>query len=316
MTAMSDLRRQANALKDGPERLLDAGGISVERMPMLHVIFDRMLTQCSESLRSLCSSPAIFSVVSTQTERMGDILSTFEGRVLVAIFQAASWESRIILGVDHNFMFAMAEALFGGDGSEPSVQEDRPPSNIEMRMAQTIFDRVAKSMQASFSAAVETSLKFETLETRMDFAVIVPRNTFAIVTTVKLQILDRTGELYVVLPQPALNTIRQSLASDTSKETVSRDPRWVRQMQNEITRAEVTLQGMIEEKQFTLADIADLKVGQTLHLQATAKSRVKLECNSQALFWCQLGQAEGHYTLRVDEVVDKDQEFMDDILSH
>jgi flagellar motor switch protein FliM len=313
---MSDLRRQANPVKDGPERLLDAGGISIERMPQLLVIFDRMLTQCSESLRALCSSPAIFSVVSTQTERMGDILNNFEGRVVVAIFQAASWESRIIIGFDHNFLFSMAEALFGGDGSEASIQEDRAPSNIEMRIAQSICDRVAKSMQASFSAAVETSLKFETLETRMDFAVIVPRNTFSIITTVNLQILDRSGEMYIVLPQPALNTIRPSLASDSTKDTVARDPRWVRQMQNEVTRAEVKVQGLIEERQFTLGDIANLRVGQTLRLQATTKTRVKLECNNQDLFWCQLGQAEGFYTLRIDEAVDKDQDFMDEILSH
>jgi len=313
---MSDLRRQGAALKDGPERLLDAGGISIERMPLLHVIFDRMLTQCSESLRTLCSSPAIFSVISTQTERMGDILSKFEGRVVVAIFQAAAWESRIILGFDHNFLASMVEALFGGDGTEAIVEEDRPPSNIEMRIAQTIFDRVAKSMQASFEAVVETTLKFETIETRMDFAVIVPRTTFAIITTVKLQILDHAGEMYLVLPQPALNTIRQGLANDTTKEAVARDPRWVRQMQNEVTRSEVKVRGVIEERQFTLADIAELKVGQTLQLQATTRSRVKLECNSQALFWCQLGQAEGHYMLRVDEAVDRDQEFMDDILSN
>lgn len=313
---MSDQRRQATALKDGPERLLDAGGISVERMPLLNVIFDRMLTQCSESLRGLCSSPAIFSVVSSQTERMGEILSAFEGRVIVAIFQAAAWESRIILGCDHNFLFSMAEALFGGDGGEQAVVEDRSPSNIEMRIAQAVFDRVAKAMQASFAAVVETTIKFETLETRMDFAVIVPRGTFAILTTVNLQILDRTGEMYIVLPQPALNAIRQNLANDSNKDTVARDPRWVRQMQNEITRSEVTVSAMIEEHQFTLGDIANLKVGQVMHLQATPKSRVKLECNSQALFWCQLGQAEGHYTLRVDEIVDKDQEFMDDLLSH
>lgn len=312
---MSDLRRQTSGSSNGPELLLDAGGMSIERMPLLNAIFDRMLTQCSESLRALCSTPAIFTIASTQTERMGDILSTFEGRVVVAIFQAGAWDSRIILACDHNFLFSMAEALFGGDGGEPVFEEERAPSNIEMRVGQAIFDRVARSMQASFSAVVETTIKFETLETRMDFAVIVPRGTFAIITTVNLQILDRTGEMYIVLPQPALNAIRQGLAHDTSRDT-ARDPRWVRQMQNEVTRSEVKVKGLIEEHQFTLGDIANLQVGQILPLQATAKSRVKLECNSQALFWCQLGQADGQYTLRVEEVVDKEQEFMDDILPH
>jgi len=303
-------------LKDVSDKLLDAGGVSVERMPLLNVIFDRMLTQCSENLRAFCSSPAIFTLVNSRTERMGDVLAEFEGKVVVAIFQAGAWDSRILFGVNHEFLFSMVEALYGGDGTEPAETEDRQPSNIEMRVAQAVFDRIARAMQASFSAVVDSTFKFETLETRMDFAVIVPRSTFSILTTVSLQILDRAGELYIVLPQPALNAIRQNLTSDAGKNAPVRDPRWVRQMQNEVTRAEVRVSGLFEEHQFTLGDIAELKVGQVLNLQATAKTRVKLECNSQSLFWCQLGQAEGHYVLRVEEAVDHEQEFMDDLLSH
>ena len=71
---------------------------------------------------------------------------------------------------------------------------------------------------------------------------------------------------------------------------------------------------MIEERQFDLRDIAGLEIGQVLTLQATAKSRVKLECNAEPLFWCDFGQADGFYTLRIDEFVNQEQEFIDDIL--
>jgi flagellar motor switch protein FliM len=69
---------------------------------------------------------------------------------------------------------------------------------------------------------------------------------------------------------------------------------------------------VIEERQFTLADIAGLRAGQLLILQANAKTKVKLECNAEPLFSCDLGQAEGCYTLRIDDYVDRDQEFCND----
>jgi flagellar motor switch protein FliM len=50
------------------ELLLDGAGISVDRMPLLHVIFERMAAQCSESLRQLSASPALFLVESAATE--------------------------------------------------------------------------------------------------------------------------------------------------------------------------------------------------------------------------------------------------------
>jgi flagellar motor switch protein FliM len=38
-------------LKDHPERLLDGAKVSIERMPMLHAIFERTASQYCDSLR-------------------------------------------------------------------------------------------------------------------------------------------------------------------------------------------------------------------------------------------------------------------------
>ena len=57
------------------------------------------------------------------------------------------------------------------------------------------------------------------------------------------------------------------------------------------------------------------QLGQVIELQATPRSRVKLTCRGEPLFWCQLGQSNGVYTIKIDEHVDADQEFLNDILS-
>jgi flagellar motor switch protein FliM len=105
------------------------------------------------------------------------------------------------------------------------------------------------------------------------------------------------------------------LARDVTEDVSVSDPRWAKQFENEIRRTEVKLRATIEEHQFTLGDIADLRVGQVLKLQATPTSRIKVECNNEALFWCQLGQDDGAYTVRIEDFVDQEQEFLDDILA-
>jgi len=52
-----------------------------------------------------------------------------------------------------------------------------------------------------------------------------------------------------------------------------------------------------------------------LKLQATPRSRLKIESNHQPLFWCHLGQSEGFYTVRIDELFDRDQEFINNVLN-
>ncbi len=298
---------------EGPERLLNSGGISLERMPLLNVIFDRIATQCSESLRQLSTAPAYTSTSQIYAERIGTILDSFEGRVIVAIFHALAWDARVILALENKFVFTLVEALFGGDGSESPYNEQRPLTNIETRTAQKTFDLAVRALQAGFADVGRTNFKFERIESRMDFAVIAPRPSFAVVARLNIRLLGRTGEMFIVIPQAALKPMRQNLAHDLSNETAP-DPQWSKQIHNEVSRAEVVVHAVIEEEGFTLADIAALSVGNILKLQATPRSRVKLESNDQALFWCHLGQADGLYTLRIDRSFDSEQEFLDTLL--
>ncbi|WP_036261235.1 flagellar motor switch protein FliM [Methylocapsa aurea] len=311
---MHETHAGGSIVNNGLEKLLDMGGVAVDRMPMLHVIFDRMAAQCSEYLRQLSSTPAFLTVAEVGTERIGDVLDAYEGNAIVGITYVQAWDSRILIGLDRNFIFNLVEVLFGGDGSEAPIAEKRDLSAIEVRLAQKIFDLVCKALRASFASVCETVFKVERVETRLDFAVIAPRTTFGVSAIINLRIQGRNGGMFVLIPQAALNSIRQQLGRDLSNDMALRDPDWTKQIESEIGRTEVAVRGVIEERQFVLADIASLRVGQILALQATAKTRVKLECNAEPLFWCNLGQADGFYTLRLDEFVNQEQEFINDVL--
>lgn len=294
--------------------LLDAAGLSLDKLPMLHVIFDRMATLCAESLRQLASSQAYYSLSQVESGRIGDVLDSYEGMAIVGVFHSPEWDSHVIVGFDRDFVFSMVEVLFGADGSEPPVDDERSFSNIELRIAIALFEQVAKALQGSFALVSQVSFKFQRQETRMDFVVVGRRNNLAICAKFLLQALNRGGEMFVLIPQGALTPLRQQLASTTAGESSPRDPIWTKHIRGEVQRTEVRLRAVLEEREITLGDAAQLEVGQILPLQATPRSRVKLESVEQPLFWCSLGQAEGSYVLRIEEAVDLDQEFIDDIL--
>lgn len=189
---MSDVHSH-NSVLNGSERLLDAPGISIDRMPMLHVILDRMAAQCSENLRQLSAAPAFFSVDAIAAKRMGDVLDAFENNVVIGIFHVQAWDSRILMGLDHNFVFALAESLFGGDGGETPFAEKRKLSSLELRLAQKTFELLGGALQSSFATVSDTIFKLERVETRLDFAVIAPRNSFGVNAKVKLAFSGATA---------------------------------------------------------------------------------------------------------------------------
>ncbi len=298
-----------------PDRLLDVAGISIDRMPMLKVVFDRLATMCADSLRPLSPSPVLLSLEGVETCRVGDIISAYEGGAVAAVFYACEWDTRILVGLDRPSLDALIEALFGGDGAERRGAEDRPISTIEMRLGQLVFDLAAAALQACFASVAETPFRFERIETRLDFAVIGRRNNPAIVARLALQALDSGGEMFVVIPQSALTPMRQNLARVLSGDVSPRDPRWTRQIQSEVARTEVSLTAILDEKQMTLGEIAGLKVGTVLALDAGPRSKVRLECGGQPLFWCELGRSDSVYTLRIEDFVDTNEDMLDDLLS-
>jgi flagellar motor switch protein FliM len=305
----------ADHQKQLSDHLLDAAGISVDRLPMLNVIFDRMATLCGDALRSMSTSPCYFSLSNIHNGRLGDILEAYEPNAIAAVFYASEWDSRIVVGFDRDFVFTMIEVLFGSDGTEPPLDEERSFTNVEIKVTQALIDRVGKALQMAFASTSRITLKLERIETRMDFAVIGRRNNMAVCVNILLQALARGGELFVVIPHSALNPLRQSLTHVTPGDGQSTDPGWSRQMHTEIERTEVALTAVLEEQMLTLDDVANFQIGQVIDLRATPRSLIRLECNDQTLFWCHLGQSEGCYSLKIADPVDQKQEFIDDILS-
>lgn len=304
-------KTETNWIRD---KLLDASGLSLERLPMLHVIFERLSTSCADHLRHQAASPMYFTVKGIESRRITDVLDGYEANAIAAVFHAPEWDNHIVIGLDRAFVYTMVEVLYGGDGSEPPVDTQRPFSTIEMKMAQGIFGQIARALEVAFSAVSQVRFNLDRIETRMDFATIGRRTNQAVSAKFDLQALNRNGEMFVVIPQSVLTPMRNALASSITGEAGGRDPRWSNQIQKEVKRTNISVSAILEEKPLTLGEIASLRVGQVIQLQATPKSRVRLQSSNQNLFWCSMGQSDGKYVLRIDDVVDQKDEFLDAIL--
>lgn len=296
------------------ERLLAGAGLSIERLPLLRAVFADMASGVEKSLQGVSEAAIKFFVVEIGAERASDLIERFERSASTALYEGAEQDAKIFVGADREFVFTLVETLFGADGSEPAYDERRDLSNVEIRIGQFACGGLAKALQESFSAIADIPFAMEPAQGKLDPAVVKRRNASSMICRCRLEALGCGGELFVAIPHALLEPHRDTLSRDPKAETPLLDPEWAKRMQDRVAQTEVSVHAVLEKPGLTLADIARLEVGQIVELPISPTSLIKLECEGQALFWCELGQKDGLYSIRIEDLVDQEQEFIDDML--
>jgi flagellar motor switch protein FliM len=212
-------------------------------------------------------------------------------------------------------VFSIVEMMLGGDGSQPEYVGKRPFSKIETRIAVAFFERFFKALAASVASVAATQFTLESAANTVDFDPIGGRSAAVFAVKLNLDVLGRGGEILIAVPQPAIASMRRAFSRTSVKDASRPDLRWSQQIEREITSASVTLNAVLDERPMRLGEILHFRVGQLLELKATARTLVHLECDGERMVVCQFGKSNDVYTLRVDGFVDRQQEFMNDILS-
>ena len=312
---MSGPIARTQAGRDSLAELFTGSSNFVQRLPMLHVAFTRTADVCTETLESVSEMPLQVALLGVDSGIAGDLLEPHNGKSAVGILHAVGWSARLLICAERPAAFAIVEAMLGGDGSQPAYNSNRALSRIETRIIATFFERFGSALSTAFAGIADTAFALEGMTDEIDYEAVGRRDDPIVAARFGLDVGGRGGEIVIAVARAALNPLRQSLGRVPTKEQPSADEQWSQKMQSEVTRAHVVVSAVLDERMGDLREVAQFKVGHVLELNATAHGRVRLECNGERLMWCHLGKSQGKYTLKVDEPIDREQEFFNEILA-
>lgn len=306
---------QSERHRDALAAIFRCGAAYNERLPMLPAALERAALACTEELAALSAVGAEVKYLGLDSGRAADLLDTGDSGRLTGMLHAAAWDAHLLVSFDRDIIYAYVDLVFGGDGSQPAYAEQRPLSRIEIQIARTLLARVAKVLSLGFGPFAPSSFAAEGELGRPDLDRVGGRNAAVATARYRLETASSGGELRVAIPDAVLTALKPAFARPPPGGIGSADPAWSRQIHSEIKRTRLSMRAILEERQRPLAEVAALQVGQVLPLQATPRSSLRLDCNGEPLLWCEMGQSNGNYTVRVQGFVDREQEFMDGLLS-
>ncbi|WP_240002551.1 flagellar motor switch protein FliM [Oleisolibacter albus] len=282
------------------DQIVNSSFVNYDRLPMLDVIFDRLVRLLSSSFRNLTSGNVEVTAAVPDAVRFGDFLSGIPLPSLITVVKAEEWDSNLLLTVDSELIYSIVDILLGGRRSEPAPIDGRPYTVIERALAERVIKMALRDLGAAFAPLTNVHFVPERIETNPQFAAIARANNAAVAVTFQAQLDGRTGSVSLLIPYAALEPVRNVLLQQFMGEKFGRDSMWESHLKSELRRTNVDLSAVMAQATVNLADILNWKPGTQLTLEVRPDAPATLTCGHVPMFQGEMGQRNGRIAIRID----------------
>jgi flagellar motor switch protein FliM len=290
----------------GIQAIISSALVSYERLPMLEVVFDRLVRLMSTSLRNFTSDNVEVSLDSIASVRFGDYLNAIPLPAMLAVVKAAEWDNYGLVTIDSPPIYSIVDVLLGGRRGTAAMRiEGRPYTTIERKLVERMIHVVLGDLQSAFAPISDVNFHYERLETNPRFATISRPSNAAILARLRIDMEDRGGRLELVLPYATLEPIREVLLQMFMGEKFGRDSIWETHLAQALWTTTVELTAVMDEMPMSLDDVFNLRVGSQIIFNATPDSPVQMRCGEVPMFLGRMGRRSSRIAVQVEERIER-----------
>lgn len=295
-----DPNAHSTAELSGVQALINSALVSYERLPMLEIVFDRLVRLATTSLRNFTSDNVEVALDSISSVRFGDYLNSIPLPAILSVIKAEEWDNFGLMTVDSALIYSMIDVLLGGRRVGGTIRvEGRPYTTIEMALARRMIEVILDDMHRAFEPVTPIHFRIERLETNPRFAAISRPANAAILIELRIEMDDRGGKVEILLPYATIEPIREQLLQMYMGEKFGRDPIWEGHLATEIYAADVELDAILHEIDLPLSRILDLAPGDTVMFERSPTDPIKLRCGNVEITEAVMGHIGKHVSVRV-----------------
>src|SRR5436853_722347 len=284
----------------GIRAIIDSAMVSYERLPMLEIVFDRLVRLMTTSLRNFTSDNVEVSLDRITSVRFGDYLNSIPLPAILAVFKAEEWDNFGLVTVNSSLIYSIIDVLLGGRRGQNTVRvEGRPYTTIETNMVKRMIEVVLADAELAFKPLSPVRFNIDRLETNPRFAAISRPANAAILVRLRIDMEDRGGNVELLLPYATIEPIRDVLLQMFLGEKFGRDPIWEGHLATEIGPAEIAVEAVLYEAELPLRQLMTLDVGDTLMLEIKPDAHVSVRCGDVMLTEGRMGRVGDRVAVRV-----------------
>jgi flagellar motor switch protein FliM len=287
--------------RQGLEALVSTSSITYERLPMLEVVFDRLVRMMSTSLRNFTSDNVEVSLEGISSTRFGDYVNSAPLPAMFSVVVAEEWDNYILSVVDSALAYSIVDVLMGGRRGTAAMRiEGRPFTTIERNLVERMINVVLSDLSVAFEPIGAITFRFDSLEVNPRFANIARPADAAILARLRIDMDDRGGRLELLFPYATLEPVLELLLQMFMGEKFGQDAIWENHLANEVWLTEIELDAVLGQLVVSLSEVLDWKPGSRLMLDVKPETPVEMRCGDVRLFSGKMGQRNGNMAIAID----------------
>jgi flagellar motor switch protein FliM len=288
----------------GIRAIIDSAMVSYERLPMLEIVFDRLVRLMTTSLRNFTSDNVEVSLDRITSVRFGDYMNSIPLPAVLSVFKAEEWENFGLAMVDSSLIYSMIDVLLGGRRGQTSLRiEGRPYTTIETNLVKRLVEVVLADAEQAFRPLSPVTFSIDRLETNPRFAAISRPANAAILVRLRIDMEDRGGRMELLLPYATLEPVRELLLQQFMGEKFGRDSIWETHLAEELWNTDVELDVVLDEQTMRLSDVMRLQPGSRIVLNTVLGAPVLVRCGAVPLFEARVGRRKNRIAVRIERDV-------------
>jgi flagellar motor switch protein FliM len=284
----------------GIRAIVDSTIVSYERLPMLEIVFDRLVRLLTVSLRNFFSDNVEVSLDGITSVRFGDYVSSIPLPAILSVFKAEEWENNGLVFVDSNLIYLIIDVLLGGKRGHTNVRMDgRPYTTIEINLVRRMLDVVLMDAAEAFAPLSPVTFTMDRIETNPRFASITRPANAAILVELRLDMEGRGGTIEILLPFATIEPIRDLLLQSFMGEKLGRDSTWEGHLATEVFGATLDLEAVLHRMQMPLRQIVNMKKGDTILFDIKSDPVVQVWCGDHQVTEGRMGRIGDNIAVQV-----------------
>jgi flagellar motor switch protein FliM len=286
--------------RNGIQAIVDSGSVTYERLPMLEIIFERLVRLLSTSLRNLFSDNVEVTLEGIRSVRFGDYINSISLPAMLAVFKAEEWDNFGLVTIESALTYSVLDTMLGGKRGQAAARVDgRPFTSIEMSLLRRVIGVVLGDAEAAFRPLSPVNFRIDRIESNPRFVSISRPANAAIRVELRFDMEGRGGSLHLLLPYATIEPIRELLLESFMGEKLGRDPIWENHLATEVWQADVAVKCVLHECTMPLKRVMKLEIGDTLMFDARPDSVASLRCGEFIVSEGRIGRVDDKIAVQV-----------------